>query len=127
MTAIAPLPLSHAAPAASSSTQRLKSLDVVRGITLAMMLLVNNPGSGLHVYAPLEHAPWDGCTPTDLVFPFFMFIVGVAIPLSTASRRRRAIEAGLSPSEANTHLALNGIRRGLMIVAVGLLLPLTPR
>ena len=61
---------------------RLISLDVFRGITIAGMVLVNNPGSWEHIYAPLEHAEWNGCTPTDLVFPFFLFIVGVAITLS---------------------------------------------
>jgi predicted acyltransferase len=58
---------------------RLLSLDVMRGITIAGMILVNNPGSWQYVYAPLRHAGWDGLTPTDLVFPFFMFIMGVSM------------------------------------------------
>lgn len=58
--------------------QRLLALDILRGITIAGMLLVNNPGSWGHIYAPLEHASWNGLTPTDLVFPFFMFIMGVS-------------------------------------------------
>ena len=57
---------------------RLRSLDIIRGITIAGMILVNNPGSWGHIYTPLEHASWNGLTPTDLVFPFFMFIMGVA-------------------------------------------------
>lgn len=61
---------------------RLLSLDVLRGITIAGMILVNNPGSWSKVYAPLAHAPWDGLTPTDLVFPFFVFIMGVSMFLS---------------------------------------------
>lgn len=61
---------------------RLKSLDVFRGITIASMILVNNPGSWNHVYPPLLHAKWYGCTPTDLVFPFFLFIAGVAMTFS---------------------------------------------
>jgi predicted acyltransferase len=65
------------------------SLDVLRGITIAGMILVNNPGSGRHVYDPLEHAPWDGWTPTDLVFPFFLFMVGVAMTLSFDRRLAR--------------------------------------
>ena len=59
-------------------SSRLKSLDIIRGITIAGMILVNNPGSWGHIYTPLEHAAWNGLTPTDLVFPFFMFIMGVA-------------------------------------------------
>lgn len=61
---------------------RLLALDVLRGITIAGMILVNNPGSWAHIYAPLEHAAWNGCTPTDLVFPFFMFVMGVAMCIS---------------------------------------------
>ena len=59
--------------------QRYYSLDVFRGATVALMILVNNPGSWSHIYAPLEHASWHGCTPTDLVFPFFLFAVGNAM------------------------------------------------
>lgn len=59
--------------------QRFYSLDVFRGATVALMILVNNPGSWSHIYAPLEHAPWHGLTPTDLVFPFFLFAVGNAM------------------------------------------------
>ena len=59
--------------------ERYYSLDVFRGATVALMILVNNPGSWGHIYAPLEHAPWHGCTPTDLVFPFFLFAVGNAM------------------------------------------------
>ena len=57
---------------------RLLALDILRGITIAGMILVNNPGSWSHIYPPLEHASWDGLTPTDLVFPFFMFIMGIS-------------------------------------------------
>ena len=59
--------------------QRFYSLDVFRGATVCLMILVNNPGSWAHIYAPLEHAPWHGLTPTDLVFPFFLFAVGNAL------------------------------------------------
>lgn len=59
--------------------QRFYSLDVFRGATVALMILVNNPGSWDHIYAPLDHAAWHGCTPTDLVFPFFLFAVGNAM------------------------------------------------
>lgn len=73
---------------------RLLSLDAFRGLTIAGMVLVNNPGTWVAVYAPLRHAAWHGLTPTDVVFPFFLFIVGVAIPLAppTAGRvLRRAV------------------------------------
>lgn len=66
----------------STKRERLLSLDVFRGVTIAAMILVNTPGSWSHVYAPLLHAEWHGCTPTDLIFPFFIFIMGVAIVLS---------------------------------------------
>jgi predicted acyltransferase len=59
--------------------QRFYSLDVFRGASVALMILVNNPGSWSHIYSPLEHAPWHGATPTDLVFPFFLFAVGNAL------------------------------------------------
>lgn len=59
--------------------ERLLSLDVFRGITIGLMIVVNSPGSWKHIYAPLRHSAWHGCTPTDLVFPFFMFIVGSAM------------------------------------------------
>ena len=62
--------------------RRLRSLDAFRGLTIAAMLIVNNPGTWEHVYPPLRHEPWHGCTPTDLIFPFFLFIVGVAIAFS---------------------------------------------
>ena len=61
---------------------RFPSLDVFRGLTIAGMILVNTPGSWEYVYAPLRHAPWNGCTPTDLVFPFFLFAVGNALSFS---------------------------------------------
>ena len=59
--------------------QRFYSLDVFRGATVAFMILVNNPGTWSHIFGPLEHAPWHGLTPTDLVFPFFLFAVGNAM------------------------------------------------
>ncbi|GJM36186.1 MAG: hypothetical protein DHS20C18_51870 [Saprospiraceae bacterium] len=76
------------------SNKRLISLDIFRGLTIAGMILVNNPGSWSNVYAPFLHADWDGCTPTDLVFPFFLFIVGVAIPLALGARKARGDEQG---------------------------------
>ena len=73
----------------ASDSNRLISLDVFRGLTIAGMVLVNNPGTWSHIYWPLEHAEWNGWTPTDLIFPFFLFIVGVAIPLAFGKRIER--------------------------------------
>lgn len=98
----------------TSKTGRLLSLDVFRGITIAGMILVNNPGSWEHIYSPLEHAPWHGLTPTDLVFPFFLFIVGVSITLALG---RRAQTAG-----SRRDLYVKIIRRTLIIFALGLVL-----
>src|SRR5215216_2106138 len=76
---VAPLPVK----------ERLLSLDVFRGLTIAGMLLVNDPGSWGAIYPPLEHAAWHGWTPTDLIFPFFLFIVGITTHLSLQARRAR--------------------------------------
>ena len=96
------------------SPNRLVSLDVFRGITIAGMVLVNNPGTWGAIYWPLQHAEWNGWTPTDLVFPFFLFIVGVAIPLAFGKR----VEAGGTKRD----LYLKVIRRSLIIFALGLFL-----
>src|SRR6187549_2753181 len=95
-------------------TQRLVSLDVFRGITIAAMTLVNNPGTWEHIYWPLEHAQWHGWTPTDLVFPFFLFIVGVSITLAFARR----MEAGA----ADRALYLKVVKRAAIIFGLGLFL-----
>jgi predicted acyltransferase len=99
---------------AAMPTTRLVSLDVFRGITIAGMVLVNNPGTWEHIYWPLQHARWHGWTPTDLVFPFFLFIVGVAIPLAFGRR----IESGGSKRD----LYLKIVKRTLIIFAIGLVL-----
>ncbi len=96
------------------NTQRLVSLDVFRGITIAGMILVNNPGTWSHVYSPLRHAEWNGCTPTDLVFPFFLFIVGVAITLSLGRRK----SSGDTPAK----LYLKIFRRSITLFFLGLFL-----
>lgn len=98
---------------------RLVSLDVFRGITIAMMILVNNPGSWNDIYWPLEHAEWHGWTPTDMVFPFFLWISGLAMTLSFARRRTEG---------ADRHrLLLHTARRAATIFAIGLLLNLIPK
>lgn len=93
---------------------RHASVDALRGITVAAMLLVNNPGDWSHVYAPLLHAPWHGITPTDLIFPLFLFIVGVSIALGLSPR----IERG----ESRPSLAKAVLARAARIVGLGLLL-----
>lgn len=70
-----------------NKSNRIVSLDAFRGLTIMLMILVNNPGDWGAIYAPLKHADWHGWTPTDLVFPFFLFIVGVAIPLALGKRK----------------------------------------
>lgn len=67
--------------------ERLISLDVFRGFTILLMTIVNNPGSPKSIYSPLEHASWNGCTPTDLVFPFFIFIMGAAISFAMPTKK----------------------------------------
>jgi predicted acyltransferase len=98
---------------------RMTSLDVFRGITIAGMILVNNPGNWGAIYPPLEHAEWNGWTPTDLVFPFFLFIVGVSITLALG---RRAEQGG-----PKRDLYLKIVRRTLIIFALGLVLAGFPR
>ncbi len=98
---------------------RLTSLDVFRGITIAGMILVNNPGSWTHVYPPLRHAEWHGWTPTDLIFPFFLFIVGVAMAFSLAPR----IERG----DSHTAIFSKLVKRSLIIIGLGLFLNAFPR
>ena len=98
--------------------QRLLSLDTFRGITVAAMILVNNPGDWGHVYAPLLHAHWNGCTPTDLIFPFFLFIVGVSI----------AFAIGDSKSEQPVAKTIAKITyRGFVLIGLGLFLSLYPK
>ena len=98
--------------------ERMVALDVFRGMTVAGMLLVNNPGSWAAIYAPLEHAPWNGWTPTDLIFPFFLFIAGVTTHLSLTARRA----AGATDAEIRRQI----IRRGALIVLFGLLVASFP-
>lgn len=91
-------------------TNRLLALDVLRGITIAGMIMVNNPGSWSHIYAPLEHAEWNGLTPTDLVFPFFMFIMGVSTYFSL-----RKYDFTFTPQAGRKIL-----KRMIVIFAIGL-------
>lgn len=98
--------------------ERLLSLDVFRGLTVAGMLLVNNPGTWSAIYPPLEHAEWHGWTPTDLIFPFFLFIVGITTHLSLSARRARGDGEGAIVRQI--------LRRGAIIYLLGFLMALFP-
>ncbi|MCF8267952.1 MAG: DUF5009 domain-containing protein [Ignavibacteriales bacterium] len=94
--------------------ERLRSLDVFRGITIAGMILVNNPGTWSAIYPPLKHAEWHGCTPTDLIFPFFLYIVGVAITFSLTKRKEQGTD--------QNKLILHILRRSAVLFGLGLIL-----
>ena len=100
---------------AQAGTERLVSLDVFRGATIAGMILVNDAGDWNKTYAPLLHAEWNGWTPTDLIFPFFLFILGVAIPYAFAGRLERS---GGDRGPLHRQIA----RRTLILLALGLFL-----
>ena len=98
----------------TNSKNRLLSLDVFRGFTIAGMILVNNPGSWDHLLPALHHATWHGCTFADLIFPFFLWVVGAAIPLSFANR----MDHGASRSQILRHV----FGRAFILFAIGLFL-----
>ena len=93
-------------------SKRILALDVLRGFTIAGMIMVNNPGDGLHVFTPLDHAEWIGLTPTDLVFPFFMFIMGVSTYISLR-------KYDFKPSRS---AVIKILRRTVVIFLIGLLI-----
>lgn len=120
-----PTPTDSEAPALAASPPsdnpkmaRLESLDVFRGMTIAGMILVNNPGSWAAIYPPLAHAEWHGWTHTDLVFPFFLFIAGASMAMSFSQR----LEKGANRRELLRH----ALRRGGIIFLIGLLLAAIP-
>jgi predicted acyltransferase len=104
--------------AISPARERLLSLDVFRGITVAGMLLVNDPGTWSAIFPPLEHAEWNGWTPTDLIFPFFLFIVGITTHLSMSARRARGDE--------DSALVKQILRRGVIIYLLGFAMAMFP-
>ncbi|HEY2038660.1 MAG TPA: heparan-alpha-glucosaminide N-acetyltransferase domain-containing protein [Edaphobacter sp.] len=114
-TLATPAPASRTVTAPSS---RVLSVDVLRGITIAFMILVNDAGDSKHVYTQLEHSAWNGCTLTDLVFPTFLFIVGIAIILSIHSRLQRGA--------SRRDLAMHTVRRAATIFVVAMLINLVP-
>ncbi|GAA4101781.1 acyltransferase family protein [Mucilaginibacter panaciglaebae] len=97
---------------AKPQNKRLLSLDVLRGITVAAMVLVNDPGDWGNIYAPLEHSKWNGCTPTDLIFPTFLFIVGVSI---VYSMERKAAD----PAN-HAKILWGALRRAVVLIAISL-------
>ena len=101
-----------------SSGKRLLSLDVLRGLTVALMILVNNAGDGAVSYAQLRHSVWNGCTLTDIVFPLFLFMIGASIALSLRSR--------LARGTARSAILLQVLKRSVLIAAIGLLLNALP-
>jgi len=98
----------------AASSSRLVSLDFFRGGTIAAMILVNDPGDFQAVYGPLQHASWNGWTLTDLIFPFFLVIVGVSMAFSLAARRKRG--------ESRNALLAHALWRALLLFAIGLML-----
>src|SRR5690606_6486651 len=103
----------------STHKKRLLSLDVFRGATVAAMILVNNPGSWGNIYGPLKHAEWHGCTPTDLIFPFFLFIVGVSISYAYGTKKL--------DQQNHKNLLLKAGKRTLILFGLGLMLSLFPQ
>jgi len=98
---------------APPAAPRLISLDVFRGATMALMVLVNNPGDGAHAYGPLQHSDWNGWTLTDTVFPSFLWIVGVAITISLGKR--------MAAGAARGHLFAQALRRAAILYVLGLI------
>lgn len=99
--------------ASPTKSERLVSLDVFRGLTIGLMILVNNNGDWEAAYWPLQHSKWNGWTPTDLVFPFFVFIVGVSMVYSISSR--------LARGDSRTTIFKHVVVRGLILIAIGIL------
>lgn len=101
------------------SAPRLLSLDVFRGATVAAMILVNNPGDWGHIYAPLEHSEWNGCTPTDLIFPSFLFIVGVSIAYAMSGKK--------ADPALHCQTLIKAAKRAAILFGLGLFLTLYSR
>ena len=94
----------------TKTNKRILALDILRGVTIAGMIMVNNPGTWGHIYAPLRHAEWNGLTPTDLVFPFFMFIMGISTYISLKKYN----------FELNAQAVWKILKRTVVIFAIGL-------
>lgn len=90
---------------------RLQSLDVFRGLTIAAMIIVNTPGDHDHVFGPLKHSEWNGCTPTDLVFPCFIFMMGISIVFALQSKR--------NDPEKRRDIVLKSLKRMVLLMLIG--------
>ena len=97
-------------------SHRLLALDVLRGLTITAMILVNNPGSWSYLFWPLKHADWHGLTPTDLIFPFFIFIVGMSITLSVNAMQAKGV--------SKQQILKSGVLRTVKLIALGWFLAL---
>ena len=122
MTNLATIPETSLNPATIAATrpatQRVLAIDVLRGLTVAFMILVNDPGDWAHVYPQLDHAPWNGWTLTDLVFPNFLFLVGASTVFSLDARLRKG--------DSRTQLALHLVLRAGKIFALKMILTAVP-
>ena len=107
-----------AAPPVQTPSQRLTSVDVYRGLMVAGMVLVDNPGSDDLAYWPIKHAQWNGWTPADFIFPSFLFVVGVSMAYSFAARLRRG--------ESRQQILWHAFKRSLILIAIGLLVNASP-
>ena len=112
------VPMSSAASVTHAAPNRILSVDILRGLTIALMILVNDPGDGRHTYAQLEHAVWNGLTLTDLVFPTFLFLVGASIIFSLGNRIARG--------DSRAALAKNIVRRAVTIILIDWFIALFP-
>ncbi|MGB6112483.1 MAG: heparan-alpha-glucosaminide N-acetyltransferase domain-containing protein, partial [Acidobacteriaceae bacterium] len=100
------------APSLPQASNRLLSLDLLRGLTIAFMILVNDAGDFGSAYWPLLHSRWNGCTPTDIVFPTFLFIIGITTVISTSSRLSRGVP--------RRQLFLQIVRRAIILFLLGI-------
>jgi predicted acyltransferase len=113
-----PAPGNEADAANANSTGRLICLDIFRGLAVAGMILVDNPGSDEKVYWPIAHAEWDGWTPADFIFPSFLFLVGVSMVFSFAKRRERG--------DSRRQILMHVFVRSLLLIAIGLFVNASP-
>jgi len=109
---VAPTEPDSGAPARSELAARLQSLDALRGLTIALMILVNTSGDGAHTYRLLRHSPWNGCTLADVVFPCFLFMVGISLVLSLGGKLRRGTSRPI--------LIRQALRRTVILFAIGI-------
>jgi predicted acyltransferase len=116
---VAPIAPDSGAPARSGLAARLQSLDALRGLTIALMILVNTSGDGAHTYRLLRHSPWNGCTLADVVFPCFLFMVGISLVLSLCGKLRRGISRPI--------LVRQAFRRSVILFAIGIAINGFPR